>query len=96
MENVIPFFRLGVVCSVPFVLIDKLRQLKGKGRRELILAHLWASPPVIHVIKTFLTWHLFIYFLMVLGLFLPKYKSGEANFFAVVFGWVSLLVFFLL
>lgn len=27
-------------CSVPFVLIDKLKQLKGKGRRELILAHL--------------------------------------------------------
>lgn len=53
---------LGVVCSVLFVLIDKLRQLKGKGGRELILAHLRASPPVIHVIKTSLTWlYLFIY-----------------------------------
>lgn len=58
------------------VLIDKLRQLKGKGRRESILAHLWASPPVIHIIKTSLTYD-FIYLFMVLGLFLLEHKSGE-------------------
>lgn len=46
----------------------------------MILAHLLASPSVIHVIKTALT-HDFIYLFMVLGLFLLKHKSGETSFF---------------
>lgn len=74
LENVIPRSCLFSV----FALMDQLRQLKGKGRRESILAQLWASPPVIHVITTSLTYD-FIYLFTALGLFLLKHKSDETR-----------------
>ena len=79
MENVIPRSCL----FSAFALMDPLRQLKGRGRRESILAHLWASPPVIDVITTSLTCD-FIYLFTAPGLLLPKHRSGETR------GWVFL------